>query len=56
MDENLSIMLTRDELSIIRAGLRETLEALEEWELETRVGFTTGEVRKLQQKLKELSR
>lgn len=44
VDGTFTLDLTEVELEAIQAGLRETLEALEEWEFETRTGLTQDEM------------
>jgi hypothetical protein len=46
--EEVKLTLTIDELEIFWSALRETLEALDENEFHTRVGFHRQEVRRLQ--------
>lgn len=41
------VSLNEDELEIVIAGLRETLQELEDWEFETRTGFQRAEMRRL---------
>lgn len=48
------LTLTVDELEIFWSSLRETLEALDEWEFHTRVGFQSQEVRRVQAELARL--
>ncbi len=46
-DGNFALELTESELEAVQSGLRETLEALEDWEFETRTGFTREEMRSI---------
>lgn len=46
-DVNYVLEFNGSELDLIIAGLRETLEALEDWEFETRVGAPRSEMRRL---------
>ncbi|MET4539529.1 uncharacterized small protein (DUF1192 family) [Arthrobacter bambusae] len=48
------LTLTVDELEIFWGSLRETLEAVDEHEFQTRVGFGSQEVRRLQAELARL--
>lgn len=45
--DGLVVFLNDDDLDIIIAGLRETLQELQDWEFETRTGFQRGEMRRL---------
>jgi hypothetical protein len=40
------VSLTNDDLDMITAGLRETLQEVEDWEFETRTGFQREEMRR----------
>lgn len=46
-DVNYVLEFNGSELDLVIAGLRETLEALEDWEFETRVGAPRSEMRRL---------
>lgn len=46
-DVNYVLEFNGSELDLIIAGLRETLEALEDWEFETRVGAPRSEMKRL---------
>lgn len=50
------ISLNEDELDIVVAGLRETLQEVEDWEFETRTGFQREEVRRLLDELLGVAR
>jgi hypothetical protein len=39
------VSLTHDDLDMIIAGLRETLQEVEDWEFDTRTGFQREEIR-----------
>ena len=41
------VSMNEDELEIVIAGLRETLQELEDWEFETRTWFQRAEMRRL---------
>lgn len=41
------VVLNDDDLDMIIAGLRETLQELQDWEFETRTGFQREEMRQL---------
>lgn len=41
------VVLTIHDLNLLRSALREANEALQDWEFETRMGFTRAEVRVL---------
>ena len=41
------VAFSDDELSMIISSMGETLEALEDWEFETRTGFQREEIRQL---------
>ena len=47
---------TRDELVLLASSLNEALEAVEEWEFETRLGGSPDEARTLRSKIKDLLR
>jgi len=50
------VAVSRDEISLLNSAIGEALEAVEEWEFQTRVGYTTGEARALGTRLRELLR
>lgn len=43
--DEIFILLNNDEIIMLIAGLRETIEELDEWEFETRTGFQRSEMR-----------
>lgn len=51
--ENFQLYVSKDELRAFHAGLAETLEALQDWEFETRTGFTRDEFRTVLHDLRE---
>ncbi|RMD96519.1 MAG: hypothetical protein D6812_16965 [Deltaproteobacteria bacterium] len=50
------VFLSNDEVDMIIAGLRETLEALEDWEFDTRTGFQRSEVENFLRRMQALAR
>ncbi|TXK17712.1 hypothetical protein [Homoserinibacter sp. GY 40078] len=55
-DAELVIGMTRDDLLLFGGGLLETLEAVEDWEFHTRLGFTPADARALLSNVAELLR
>lgn len=49
--DEIGLVVTRDELHMLYAAVRETLEAVEDWEFSARSGFTKTEFRGLQASL-----
>jgi hypothetical protein len=48
------VRVSYDELHLMRAGLGEALEAIEEWEFQTRTGFERDEARALMDRIAEV--
>ena len=48
------VAISRDELSLLANAITEALEAVEEWEFETRLGATRDHAKVLRTRLKEL--
>lgn len=46
------VSVSRTDLRLMLSAVGETLEALDEWEFQTRTGFTTSEFRKFRAVLK----
>jgi len=53
-DEELVIATTREEVATMVGALNETLEAVDEWEFDTRVGVTVAQARELRSRLREI--
>lgn len=50
-ENELVIATTRDELAVLAGAINEALEAVEEWEFDTRVGATPDQARELRDRL-----
>lgn len=55
-DSEVVIAATRDELVLLASSLNEALEAVEEWEFETRLGGSPDEARTLRSQIRDLLR
>jgi hypothetical protein len=55
-DSELVVAMTRDELALVTGGINEALQAVEDWEFETRLGFTREEAWALRARLTEVLR
>lgn len=55
-DDEVVLAATRDELLTLSGAIRETLEAVEEWEFHTRLGVTREEARALGNQIREVLR
>lgn len=55
-DEELVIGMTRDDLATLAGAMNEAIEAVEEWEFQTRVGVTKEQARALRSRIGELLR
>lgn len=55
-DAEVVIAATRDELVLLAGSLNEALEALEDWEFDTRLGGSPDDARALRSKIKDLLR
>lgn len=55
-EDEVVISLSNDDLDLIIAGLRETLQELEDWEFETRTGFQRAEMRQFLDEMLTLAR
>ena len=53
-DDELVVATTRDELVIMAGAINEALEAIEEWEFDSRLGVTSARARELRDRLKEV--
>lgn len=54
-NEGLAIAVTLDELRLIACALGEALEAVDEWEFSTRLGFESPKARVLRSEINEVS-
>ena len=55
-DDELVVATTRDELAVLAGAINEALEAVEEWEFDTRLGVTPEQARALRDRLNEVLR
>lgn len=55
-DDELVIATTRDELATMAGAINEALEAVEEWEFDTRLGATPEQARALRDRLNDVLR
>ena len=55
-DEDVVFVATSNQLRLFASGIRETLEAVEDWEFHTRVGAQRAELRALGSELQALLR
>jgi hypothetical protein len=55
-DEELVVGMTRDDLATLASTIGEALEAVEDWEFQTRVGVSKEEARALGSRIGELLR
>ncbi|NCT92146.1 hypothetical protein GXB85_14455 [Cellulomonas sp. APG4] len=53
-DGNLVVAVTHDELRLLASSIGETLEAVEEWEFSTRLGFDVSAARALRSDINEI--
>lgn len=56
VDDELVVATTRDELAVLAGAINEVLEAVEEWEFDTRLGVTPEQARALRDRLNEVLR
>ncbi len=54
-EEAISLSLSITELNLLRGAIRETYNALEDWEFETRMGCSVSELLGLKARLAELA-
>lgn len=52
MEKKFVISLSRDELEFLRGSTNETLEAVQDWEFQTRTGSTAQRAKEILAKLK----
>ena len=55
-DDEVVVAVTRVELTTLASAINEALEAVEDWEFETRLGVTPEQARTLRTRLSELLR
>lgn len=55
-DDELVVATTRGELATMAGAINEALEAVEEWEFDTRLGVTPAQARELRDRLNEVLR
>lgn len=55
-DDELVVAATRHELATMAGAINEVLEAVEEWEFDTRLGVTREQARALRDRLNEVLR
>lgn len=55
-EEEVTIVATRDELMLLANSLNEALEAVEDWEFDTRLGSSVDEARALHATINEFLR
>ncbi|WP_407359101.1 hypothetical protein LTA6_001521 [Microbacterium sp. LTA6] len=55
-DDELVIATTRDELAALAGAINEALEAVEEWEFDTRLGITPDQARRLAARISDVLR
>lgn len=55
-DDELVVATTRGELAVLAGAINEALEAVEEWEFDTRLGVTPEQARTLRDRLNEVLR
>ncbi|GAB3821911.1 hypothetical protein GCM10028820_31470 [Tessaracoccus terricola] len=55
-DDELVVVTTRDELATMAGALNEALEAVDEWEFDTRLGVTPEQARTLRDRLNDVLR
>lgn len=55
-EDELVIATTRDELGVLAGAINEAIEAVDDWEFQTRLGVTADEARALRSRLGELLR
>ncbi|UOE27528.1 hypothetical protein [Agromyces soli] len=53
-EDEVAVALTLGELSMLVGAIRETLEAVEPWEFQTRLGWERGDLRALQSQVRGL--
>ena len=53
VEEQFELMLTETELNAVHSGLAETLEALQDWEFQTRTGMEREEMRTVLRSLRD---
>ncbi len=56
VDDELVVATTRDELAVLAGAINEALEAVEEWEFDTRLGVTPEQARALRDRLNDVLR
>lgn len=55
-DDEVVIATTRDELAILAGAINEALEAVNEWEFDTRLGLMPDQARALRDRINEVLR
>ncbi|WP_437875260.1 hypothetical protein [Sorangium sp. So ce513] len=55
-NDDIVVALSDDDIDLIITSLRETLEALEDWEFETRTGFKRGEIERFLEQVQSLAK
>lgn len=55
-DDEWVVATTRDELTVLAGAINEALEAVEEWEFDTRLGVTPARARALRDRPSEVLR
>lgn len=56
VDDEIVVATTRDELAVLAGFINEALEAVEEWEFDTRLGVTPEQARALRDRLNDVLR
>ncbi|MFT4296056.1 MAG: hypothetical protein QM582_11660 [Micropruina sp.] len=56
VDDELVFAMTRDELAVLAGAINEALEAVDEWEFDTRLGVTQAQARELRDRLNDVLR
>lgn len=54
--EHITVSLRREELAVLASAIRESLELIDEWEYDTRVGVDMTEAREMMRRLLEAYR
>lgn len=55
-DDEVVVAATREELGVLAGAINEAIEAVDDWEFQTRLGVTSDEARELRSRLGELLR
>ncbi len=53
-EKTVTLQLSTHELELLASALNEALEAVEEWEFETRLGASRAEAREFQKRLRDM--